>query len=231
MSPTRDVQLALIEGHERNVGPVPGSVFTGRQNADLIATYAPLYLTGSVLDVTYGEGLWWRRFTPNPFTFHDLKIDGVDFRDLPHPDRSFDTVCFDPPYVPAGGVRSTGQTEAERRFRDSFGLEPRSLAELNALNLAGLAECARVFDRFLLVKCMDFVTGGAFTLGHKTMLDRAQELGLVCWDIIVHAAGTGPGGHNITDILRARRAHSYLLVFARDPYSVPCIASREGDDA
>lgn len=28
-------------------------------------------------------------------------------------------------------------------------------------------------------------------------------------------AGTGPGGHNITTIRRARRAHSYLLVFMK----------------
>lgn len=214
MSPVRDVQLSMIEGLEKNVGPVPLSVFAGL-NADLIAAVAPLYLGGSVLDVTYGEGKWWDRFTPDPFTFHDLKIDGVDFRDLPHTDRSFDAVCFDPPYVPAGGVRLSGQTKAEARYRSAFGLEPRSLAELDELIGAGLAECARVFDRYLLVKCMDFVTGGAFTLGHHTVTAKALELGLIPHDLIVHNAGTGPGGHNITEIKRARRAHSYLLVFTR----------------
>ena len=105
-APARDMQLSLVEGMERPVGPLPLSVQTGT-NADLIAKVAPLYLTGSVLDVTYGEGKWWDRFTPDPFTFHDLhKVDGVDFTALPEADRSVDTVCFDPPYTISGGKAS-----------------------------------------------------------------------------------------------------------------------------
>lgn len=213
----RDVQLALVEGMDRPVGRVLPSVFTGT-NSDLMAAVAPLYLTGSVLDVTYGNGDtaggWWRRFTPEPFTFHDLALDGVDFRNLPYAANSFDTVCFDPPYVPAGGVRSSGQTPAEKNYRDRFGLAPRSLPELCDLIASGLAETARVASSWLLVKCTDFVTGGAFVLGHLFVLDRARDLGLHPHDLIVHHTGTGPGGHNITTVKRARRAHSYLLVFA-----------------
>jgi hypothetical protein len=51
----RPVQLSIVEGMERPVGPIPASVQTGT-NSDLIAAIAPLYLTGSVLNVTYGEG-------------------------------------------------------------------------------------------------------------------------------------------------------------------------------
>ena len=42
-------------------------------------------------------------------------------------------------------------------------------------------------------------------------------LALGCWkhDQIVHHTGSGPGGHNIFDPKRARRHHSYLLVFAK----------------
>lgn len=215
MSVKRPVQGSFIEGMERPVGPIPASVQNGT-NADLIAKIAPLYLTGSVLDVTYGEGNWWGRFTPDAFSFHDLfTVDGVDFRALPELDRSYDTVCFDPPYVPAGGTRTSGQTKAEKRYRDSFGLEPRSLAELNELICAGLAEVARVAREWVLVKCCDFVTGSVFTLGHLTILDEALRLGLYPHDLIVHASGSGPGGHNIFDIKRARRHHSYLLVFAK----------------
>lgn len=209
----RSTQLALIDGMERPTGKLPPSVMTG-DNADLIAQIAPLYLTGSVLDTTYGRGMWWRRFTPDPFTFHDIELDGVDFTALPHPDRSFDTVCFDPPYVPAGGTRTSGATDAEKNYRDRFGLKPRSQAQLDELVTAGLAECARVARRFLLVKCMDYVTGGRFTLGHYNVIERGHALGLSVHDLIVHNAGSGPGGYNITTVLRARRAHSYLIVFS-----------------
>lgn len=213
MTVTRPVQTSLIEGMEKPTGRVLGSVFTGT-NSDLMAAVAPLYLSGSVLDATYGDGRWWERFTPSPFIAHDLyKLDGVDFRALPELDDSIDAVCFDPPYVPAGGSRTSGRTVAEERFRDSFGLEPRSLVELNELIVGGLGECARVSRRWVLVKCCDFVTGGVFTLGHLTVLDEARRIGLKPHDLIVHHTGSGPGGHNIYEVLRARRHHSYLLVF------------------
>lgn len=213
----RNVQLSIVEGMERPTGPILGSVFTGN-NAQLIAAVAPLYLQGSVLDVTYGRGKWWDRYTPPHFDYHDIELDGVDFRALPHDDESFDAVTFDPPYVPEGGIRrqAGGQTNDERDFRDRYGLAPGiSFAEMNERNIAGLAECARVASSWVLVKCSDFVTGGKFTLGHLTMIDAARDLGLGIHDLIIHATGTGPGGHNITTVLRARRAHSYLIVFAR----------------
>jgi hypothetical protein len=209
---------------DRPTGPIYGSVQTGA-NADLIATVASTYLTGSVLDVTYGEGKWWDRFTPAPFTFHDLKIDGVDFRDLPHPDGAFDAVCFDPPYIPAGGARTLGRTSDEANFAERYGVgldndhAPRNRADLRQLVHDGMTECARVLHPhgYLLAKGCDYVTGGKFTLGHVDFLDAANELGLHAHDLIVHHTGSGPGGHNIFTQLRARRAHSYLLVFTKRP--------------
>lgn len=218
-APARDTQLSLVDGMERPVGPLPMSVQSGT-NADLIAKIAPLYLTGSVLDVTYGRGKWWDRFTPDPFVFHDLHtVDGVDFRALPHADDSFDTVCFDPPYVPSGTKPQTVETSHRHTagdFRERFGLEPMSHSDIFGLFSAGAAECARVARRWVLAKCSDFVTGGVFTLGHVAMLDAARAADLTIHDLIVHHTGTGPGGHNITTIKRARRAHSYLLVFSAE---------------
>jgi len=206
----RAVQTSLLPELERPIGPIPGSVQAGT-NADLIATIAPLYLTGSVLDVTYGRGMWWRRFTPEPFVFHDIAtVDGVDFRDLPHANNTWDTVCFDPPYLPQGGASSDASKSND--FRARFGLQPWSKAELDGMICDGLAECARVARRWVLVKCCDYVNGGAFHLGHLVVLRRAEQLGVRVHDLIIHHAGSGPGGHQITEIKRARRHHSYLVV-------------------
>lgn len=214
MSPAtaRPVQLALVEGADKAVGPLVGSAMFGH-NADLIAAVAPLYLTGSVLDVTYGRGMWWRRFTPEPFAFHDLALDGVDFRALPHPDRSWDAVCFDPPYVPRHGV-GDATMRRDQDFRERFGLvEPRTELQLRKLIDDGLAECARVGRRWLLAKCNDYCNGRRFHLGHVRVIDAGESIGLRVHDLLVLVSGPGPGGGQISTPRRARRAHSYLVVF------------------
>lgn len=208
----RPVQTSLMEGFESPVGPIPESVARG-DNAALIASIAPLYLTGSVLDVTYGRGMWWRRFKPDPFAGHDLATDGVDFRALPYADGSWDAVCFDPPYVPRQGVAPATRLE-DANYRERYGLAvSRGPAELRALIAGGLDECARVARSWVLVKCCDYVNGRQFHLGHVFVIDAGVQLGIRVHDLIVHAAGTGPGGSQITTVKRTRRAHSYLVVF------------------
>ena len=228
---TRDVQLSAFPEiqMDKPVGKIIGSVFTGT-NADLIRAVAPMYLAGSVLDVTYGEGNWWTRYTPEPFTFHDLhKVDGVDFRALPEPDSSVDTVCFDPPYVISGG-----ESEHRPEFQNAYGIGGHNLkmtnseggnAALHALIRGGLVESMRVARRFVLVKCMEFAQGGGVHNDFGTdfhdipfaVTTWALEAGWVKHDTIVHHTGTGPGGHNIFEPVRARRHHSYLLVFRPNP--------------
>lgn len=202
----------MVEGMERPVGPITPSV-CGGTNADLIASVAPMYLTGSVLDVTYGRGAWWTRFKPSPFTFHDKELDGTDFRELPYDDGAFDAVCFDPPYVLSGGVASKGAED----MRDRFGLDVGySNNTLHALILDGLTEACRVASTFVLAKCMEYAQGGKFHDIPTMVTNRARSLGWFKHDTIVHHTGPGPGGHNITKIKRCRRVHSYLLVFARE---------------
>lgn len=211
----RDCQLSLIEGLERPVGPILESVFIGN-NAQLINAVAPLYLTGSVLDVTYGAGKWWDLHRPADFAYHDLALDGVNFCDLPHLDAEFDTVTFDPPYVESGGPSSAALSDAWQR---RYGIGRQHLPNgPRALILEGLAEVCRVARRFVLVKCMEYSQGGGPRGFHDVpteVTNLARDCGWFKYDQIVHYTGTGPGGHNIFIVRRARRAHSYLLVFAR----------------
>lgn len=193
----RPVALSMFPdiSPDRPQGPLFGSVQTGN-NAQLIRTIAPLYLRGRVLDTTYGRGKWWDLWRPADLTWHDLRKDGVDFRDLPHADEAFDAVCFDPPYVPSGGARSSGRRELEARFADAYGIgqdtahAPKNRAELRDLIGAGIVECSRVLHRdgFLLAKGTDYVTGGRFTLGHLDFIAAAEGHGLHVHDLIVHHA-------------------------------------------
>lgn len=224
MSTKRAVAQSLFPDlqPDKPVGKILPSVFTGT-NADLMLAVAPYYLTGSVLDVTYGEGKWWDRFRPSPFTFHDLhKVDGVDFRALPEGDGSVDTVCFDPPYTLSGGESSASLDDG---FQDRYGigvgrLRHNSGRSFESMLRDGLREVARVSSRFVLVKCMEFAQGGGADGGFKDvpylMRRWGEDLHLRTYDVIVHHTGSGPGGHNIFVPKRARRHHSYLIVFAKD---------------
>lgn len=207
------MQTSLLGDHERAVGPLPASVVVG-DNSALMASVAPLYLTGSVLDVTYGRGMWWNRFKPESFLGHDL-ADGIDFRALPQEDASWDTVCFDPPYIPTRAAQ-TASSVLEGRFRPSFGLEEtRTKAQLDALHAEGLAECARVSRRWVLAKCCDYAENrSTFVLGHVKVIEAGIAAGLRVHDLIVHVAGGGPGRSRIKELHRSSRTHSYLVVFS-----------------
>lgn len=215
MSVQRYRQTSLVPElvPDRLEGRIPGSVQTG-SNADLVATVAPLYLTGSVCDLTYGVGGWWRRFRPDPFVGHDLdpqKGDGVDFTALPEDDETYDATTFDPPYIAPGGL----ETSTAPEFRARFGLLQRTRDELWSMIGDGLAEASRVTKRrgYVLVKCMDATFSEELELGHVRVVELGRELGLRTHDLIVHHTGSGPGGHNIATVKRARRHHSYLVVF------------------
>ena len=223
MTVTRAVQGSMFPDiqPDKPTGKILPSVFQGT-NADLMAAVAPYYLTGSVCDLTYGEGKWWDRFTPDPFVAHDkYKLDGVDFTDLPEADNTYDTVCFDPPYVLSGGESSAA---LESNFQGRYGVGMDNMghnsgAAFEMLLRAGLHEAARTTRQWLLVKCMEFAQGGGSDGGFKDMpyLMRmwAEDLPLKRYDVIVHHTGSGPGGHNIFEAKRARRHHSYLLVFRK----------------
>jgi hypothetical protein len=93
-------------------------------NAAMIETARDLgYVKGRVLDPTYGRGTWWKKWRPAEIVMHDLKLDGVDFRKLPD-DGLFDTITFDPPYIPQGGRETStlGEAGSSGHFLDRYGL-------------------------------------------------------------------------------------------------------------
>ena len=221
MTKVRFVEQSLFPDlkADRPVGPILPSVFVG-SNADLMAAVAPYYLTGSVCDLTYGEGKWWDRFRPSPFVAHDkFKLDGVDFTALPEADDTYDTVCFDPPYVASGGESATLGD-----FQHAYGIGGFRIdggnKGLGDLIQAGLSEAVRVSRRWVLVKCMEFAQGGGSTNDFRDIPFEvsvgAVALGCHKYDQIVHHTGSGPGGHNIFNPKRARRHHSYLIVFRKN---------------
>lgn len=198
-------------------GPLPQSVQVGT-NADIVHRFRDVYFPDEtpIVDLTYGDaGGWWARHRPT-----GLVVSGHDFTATPYDDGAFGTVCFDPPYVQAGGAAT--RPELDTGFRDRYGIndQKRTEADLLRLMLDGAAEAARITadPGFLCVKAMDFVGSAKFNdwtyVMHKHL---TEKVGMTLHDEVIHHAGAGPGGHNISSAKRARRAHSKMLVFTWRP--------------
>lgn len=115
------------------------------------------YLPEPVLDATYGEGKFWTEFRPQSLTTNDLYKPAdlnCDFRTLPLKDRSFQTVVYDPPFK-LSGAPALGE------FDDRYGINKKIPWQEKVVTiLEGAVECARVADRFLLVKTQDQICSG-----------------------------------------------------------------------
>lgn len=191
-------------------------------NAHLMVDVARLgYIAHLTLDPTYGQGAWWKLHRPTRLVHHDLVPDGIDFRALPYGSGFFGTVAFDPPYVCTGG-RETSTIPA---FNSRYGLvhTPRTPAALQAMNDAGLAECARVVAPrgFILAKSADYVWSGKLVLGTHKTLSAGLALGLELVDRFEHVGRvraqpkrTRKDGVPVRQH-HARRNLSTLLVFRR----------------
>jgi hypothetical protein len=148
-----------------------------KDNGYLIAEAARLgYLDGHVLDCTYGAGVFWKQWRPEKLTTHDLRIDGVDFRNLPHPDGTFDASVIDGPYKLNGA-----SSEPDIRYGvDLYA----SWQGRHQLIQEGMTECARVTvpRGYVLVKCQAQVCSGAIRWQDREFADHGESLGMTLVD-------------------------------------------------
>lgn len=104
-----------------------------------------------IVDVTYGSGTFWkgsqRKVIGSDIDTTRARGFVADFLCLPFRDGSVPTVVFDPPFHPR--VNSA----EEIRFK-AIGSNEK---EMKAAFIAGVTECWRVCQSYLLVKCQGFV--------------------------------------------------------------------------
>lgn len=212
------------------------------ENGDLIADVHALgYLRDDdhVLDPTHERGIWWKRWRPEKLTTHHRAIDGTDFRDLPHPDGTFDAIAYDPPYVCPGGRKTSTVQDMHDRFGMNEGgaADPdfRTPAELQQLINDGLTEMWRLVrasavltldpvrpNGVVVVKCKDYIWSGRLFPGTHHTLVHALALGFLLEDRLEHLSGTGPQPKTNPDgsergQFHARRNLSTLLVLRKPP--------------
>jgi hypothetical protein len=217
------------------------SAGTWSTNGQLLADVARLFPLSDVFDITFGRGLWWTEHRPVWLSGTDLKHPkdglavqpdehavGVDFRRLPMPDSSLPVVAFDPPYLTQTKAQQAASTlrtpEGDPDFGDRYGLESAAatVPELRRLIAHGMTEATRVLEHrgLLLVKCMNFITGGKHRPFTHWALNVADTLDLDVAAQFVHVSGAGPQPTTNPDgtprrVLSPRGNYSTLLVLKK----------------
>ena len=185
-------------------------------NAELMLACRQLgYLddTHTVWDATYGEGAFWRLWTPEYLRGSDADPaksphwpKGVDFTDTGFPSRSWWNVVLDPPYKLNGRPDPT--------LDERYGIHERTTTK-GRLHLIrdGVRECARVLDGGF-VKCQDQVVSGAVVWQSDLVTGWASDAGLRKVDRLdLTSYRPQPAGRTQK---HARRNTSQLLVFTRE---------------
>lgn len=183
----------------------------------------------SVADVTYGEGVFWRQVSSGKYDLTATDIDparspnssdGVDCRDLPYEDASFDCVVLDPPY--AEGFYGTENKPSNNdywiteRYAGDTGEQSATYHEaVLELYAAAGEEASRVLREggVFIVKMQDEVSRNEQRLTHIELTNIYEKMGFHAKDLFVVVRPDTPTIGRMYEQRRARKNHSYFLVF------------------
>lgn len=194
-----------------------------KTNADIILAAAEMgYITGVVLDATYGTGAFWKKYRPPTLSANDLDLEvrvpyHYDFRALPERWANLhDTSVLDPPYKLDGTPGQGGPAEANIRFGVADGQrEYESTDEVMRLYEDGLYEMHRVtkVGGHILVKCMDQVAGMQTRWQSWHIANIMRKLGdRYVTTFFLIGSRKQPAGREQRNV---RNNYSQLLVFRR----------------
>lgn len=183
----------------------------------------------SVADVTYGEGAFWRQVPAKKYDLTATDIDpsrspdstdGVDCRDLPYEDASFDCIVLDPPYAEGfyetEGKPSDNDYWIEKRYASDRSDNAKTYHEavLQMYAAAG-READRVLrdEGVLIAKMQDEVSRNEQRLTHVEVTNMYEEMGFTAEDLFVVVRPDTPTVGRVYEQRRARKNHSYFIVY------------------
>ena len=183
-------------------------------NSDIFPNILLLYANpdDTILDVTYGKGVFWRKVDTDVYDFHPSDImTHIDYNTLPYKSASADMVVFDPPYMGHNGgknyaVARNYNIDVPKYHKDYI---PR-------LYFNAIAEARNVLKKGgkLVVKCQDEIQSGKQNMNHITIIQECVQNGWCIDDLFVVVQKHAPMMRHKHQ-LHARKNHSYFLVFSK----------------
>lgn len=201
-------------------------------NADVFPEILKLHVPdgAKIADVTYGSGVFWKKVDLSNYDFTPSDIaTGVDCRNLPYEDASYDAIVLDPPYM-EGLLRNNKAHKAGDGSHSSFreyysnGDEtnhdgPKWHAAVSDLYYKAGVEGYRVLkdNGVMIVKCQDEVSANRQWLTHVEIINYYEQLGFYTKDLFVIVRQNKAGIARLKKQVHARKNHSYFLVFVKVP--------------
>lgn len=200
-------------------------------NADVFPSILDLHVPeGSIVaDVTYGQGIFWRKVPTGKYVLHSTDIkNGVDCRHLPYKDETIDCLVLDPPYMEGLFRRSKSQLAGAgtyKPFRTTYSNGeatpsndgPKYHDAVLSFYFEAGREAYRVLKKYgiLIIKCQDEVSANVQRLTHVEIINKYELMGFYTKDLFVLVRSNRPGVSRIKKQQHARKNHSYFLVFVK----------------
>ena len=186
------------------------------KNEDLLPEIMNIYAKDGdkIADVTYGRGNFWKKMDMTKYKFYPSDLmTGIDFRNLPYTNDTFDIVVIDPPYMHSSSCPIIDDLDSTYRNNKRGGWGTKYVHQLYA---EGMLEGYRTLKNkgLLMVKCQDQIESGKNQFDHITIFNFAVQMNFLPEDLFVLTRnGTPMMRHNYQ--LHARKNHSYMWVFRK----------------
>ena len=220
---------------------------------DILSLFVPV--GSSIADVTFGQGVFWNKVNLEDYDLHpsDLFLkpgvmrkfqhlnpqSGIDCKNLPYTDSSFDALVLDPPYMESfyrNQKTQVGGTGTHDSFRQAYSsgecLEQSDSSckyhdAVTSVYIQAGKEAYRVLREkgVLIVKCQDEVSANKQRLTHVEIISAYEQMGFYTEDLYVVVRTNKPVVSRVLKQVHARKNHSYFLVFRKQKTNVSNVIS------
>ncbi len=190
-------------------------------NSYLFLGVMSIYMSdgNKVLDMTYGNGVFWKKIDTTKIELIKNDIDPdkgdvhYDFLSLPFDDSSFDIVVFDPPY---GNNSSSKKGVLSNMYNNAKLAAKNTVSQMLGMYFLGIQESYRLLKPggYLMVKCMDEISGGKQKRNHIDIWFMAKSLRFIDEDLFILIQKNSPIMRHDYQ-LHARKNNSFLWVFRK----------------